>query len=99
MFDYGKTKEDTNQALKVLLKGIQRVPSLLFNNPTQPLSEINLQDYTILDCEPLHDLKGHLSHLLSELPSKVNKALSGDIKMCFTYTWKERRRNGEEIIA
>ena len=24
--------------------------------------------YCILDCEPLHDLKGHLSHLFAELP-------------------------------
>ena len=40
------------------LKGAQRVPSLLITDP----------EYTILNCEPLHDLKGHLKHLLTELP-------------------------------
>ena len=32
------------------------------------MSELNLQSYTILDSEPLHDLKGHLTNLLDELP-------------------------------
>ena len=33
-----------------------------------PLSTLHLQDYTIFDCEPLHDLKGHFAHLIAELP-------------------------------
>ncbi len=40
-----------------LLKGAQRVPSLLVLNPKQSLQELNLQQYEVLDCEPLHDLK------------------------------------------
>lgn len=42
--------------------GVQRVPTF---DPKPPLSTLHLEDYTILDCEPLHDLKGHL---LQELP-------------------------------
>ena len=42
-------------------------------NPTQDLSELNLDRYTILDCEPLHDLKGHLSNLFDELPKLLTK--------------------------
>ncbi len=51
-----------------LLKGAQRVPSLLVLNPKQSLQELNLQQYEVLDCEPLHDLKGHGQNLLNELP-------------------------------
>jgi hypothetical protein len=71
---------------------------LLLNNPTQPLSEINLQHYTILDCEPLHDLKGHLGHLLSELPSKVDKALSDDM-LHVHLERKETKRGGDYRIT
>ena len=34
----------------------------------QPLSQVHLDNYTILNCEPLHDLKGHFRHLIQELP-------------------------------
>ena len=48
----------------------------IINNPSQPLSELNLESYTVLDSEPLHDLKGHLINLLTELPH----ILSGECK-------------------
>ena len=63
----GKKKEDLDHCLKEILKGVQRVPTLLLLNPTQSLTELNLQHYTVLDCEPLHDLKGHLIYLTKEL--------------------------------
>ena len=50
------------------LKGVQYVPTLLLTNPQQSLSTLNLSEYTIVDCEPLHDLKGHVANLLKELP-------------------------------
>ena len=37
-------------------------------NPTGKLSDLNLQEHAILDCEPLHDLKGHLINMCKELP-------------------------------
>ena len=52
------------------------MPSLLLANPTLPLEALHLQHYTILDSEPLHDLKGHLFNLFSELPYILN----GDVK-------------------
>jgi hypothetical protein len=44
-----------------------RIPTMLLNSEQCP-SQLNLQHYTILDCEPLHDIKGHFLNLLSELP-------------------------------
>ena len=35
-------------------------------HPQQPLAEL-LEDYTVLDSKPLHDLKGHFLHLFAEL--------------------------------
>ncbi len=51
-------KPEMQSLLTEELKGAQRVPALLITNPTQSLHELNLQDYEILNCEPLHDLKG-----------------------------------------
>ena len=44
-----------------------RVPTMLLLNPQQSLSQLNLHNYTILDCEPLHDIKGHFLNLFSQL--------------------------------
>ena len=70
------TKSDLTSTLRGILCGAQRVPSLLLANPTLPLEALHLQHYTILDSEPLHDLKGHLFNLFSELPYILN----GDVK-------------------
>lgn len=77
-YDYGNTKKDRHSVLMETLQGVQRVPTLLINNPTQNLQELNLQNYNILDCEPLHDLKGHMQHVLTELPSILDEPLKTD---------------------
>ncbi len=63
-----RTKEELEGNLKSILKGVQHVPTLLLLNPTASLSDLNLEQYTIIDSEPLHDLKGHLIHLTKEIP-------------------------------
>ena len=67
IFTEGLKKDIMEAELMGILRGIQRVPSLLLQNPQQPLSALNLDKYTVLDCEPLHDIKGHLENLFSEL--------------------------------
>lgn len=66
-YNFGSTKRQLIQNLKATLRGAQRLPSLFLLNPTQSLSEMNLEHYTILDCEPLHDLKGHIQNVFDEL--------------------------------
>lgn len=78
-FDYGPKEKKQIHSLKTLLEGVQRVPSMLITNPTQNLIDINWQDYTVLDCEPLHDLKGHLDSLFTELPSLLDTPLATEI--------------------
>lgn len=68
-YDTDKVKKSVlRDRLDDILRGVQRVPTLLLSDPTQPLSNLNLHNYTVLDCEPLHDLKGHFNHLSEELP-------------------------------
>ena len=61
-------KKELQQKLTSIIKGVQQVPTLLLLNPTQNLDKLLLGTYTILDIEPLHDIKGHLGNLLKELP-------------------------------
>lgn len=67
-FNTDRHKNELKGALKEMLTGVQHVPTLMLLNPTGALSDLNLEEYTVLDCEPLHDLKGHLIHLCKELP-------------------------------
>ena len=64
----GKLKDELQADLTTTLKGAQRVPTLLTQKPSQSLADLNLNKYEVLDCEPLHDMKGHLLNLLPEIP-------------------------------
>jgi hypothetical protein len=46
---------------------VVRVPASLLTNPTQSLSTLNLDPYEVIASEPLHDLKGHIINLITEL--------------------------------
>ena len=61
-------KDELHALLEGILKGVLRVPALLLNNPKQALSSLNLQKSEVVASEPLHDLKGHIMNLLTELP-------------------------------
>ena len=56
----GMLKPQLMSILTDILQGFQRVPTLLTLCPTQSLISLNIQKYQVIDCEPLHDLKGHL---------------------------------------
>ena len=74
-YNLDRCKPELQEELTTLLKGVQRVPSLLVLQPQQALSTYNLEKYTVLDCEPLHDVKGHLSNLFSEVPYILTRNL------------------------
>ncbi len=93
----GTTKKALATSLKNNLKGVQRVPSLLLTNPTESLESLNIENYHILDCEPLHDLKGHLHNIIGELPNKLEEPLSGEVKAIIEcdLNSKETKRGGD----
>lgn len=79
VFHIHTRKGDLQQELSRVLKGVQRVPTLLLQNPPQPLGDLNLDRYTILDCDPLHNLKGNLANVFTELPFVISdKCLTTD---------------------
>ena len=68
-WDISRKKPELATSLIEILKGVQRVPTLLIGDPTQSLCFLSA--YEILDTEPLHDIKGHLTNLFEELPFLV----------------------------
>ena len=81
----GDTKKELEDNLTNELQGVQRVPALLFENPTKDLKAINIEHYEILVCEPMHDVSKHIENLLIGLPSHIANA--------------ERKKLVEETIA
>ena len=79
MYDTDGVKKELEQQLHDVLKRAQRVPTLLLLNPQQALSDLNLKNYAVLDCEPLHDLKGHLKYLLEIFPEILDKEVALDL--------------------
>ena len=46
--------------------GIQRLPALLFDNALKTLEEVGLEQYEILNNEPLHDISHHTQNLYDD---------------------------------
>ena len=67
----GKTKKELQNLLYENLHGVSRVPALLFTNPSRSLESLNLGNYEVLPCEPMHDIAHHIENLLTELPSHI----------------------------
>ena len=61
-------KADLQAKLTEELKGISRVPALLFQSPEASLENLGLERYEVLPHEPMHDIAGHISNLFEELP-------------------------------
>ena len=66
-----KTKKDLIPQLKMVLKGIKRLPILLLNNSLSSLSLIELANYEITMVECMHDVAYHIDNVLVELPNHV----------------------------
>ncbi|XP_068696324.1 uncharacterized protein [Montipora foliosa] len=60
-------KKDLQQNLKEQLKGVQGVPALLINEQDKSMEDINLGMYEVLPTEPLHDIKEHISNVVTEI--------------------------------
>ena len=76
----GEKKKDLETLLKESLHGIQRVPALLYNNPTGSLESINCGNYEILGFEPMHDVGKHIENVLTEMPSHLPKAQAAEFE-------------------
>ena len=55
------------------MRGIQRVPSLLYHNPSINSLNKHLAEYEISSIEPMHDICGHIKNIFIELPCVLNE--------------------------
>ena len=62
----------------------------------QALSEINLQHYLVLECEPLHDLKGHLKNLFEILPEILDKEISLEVSEVLELDLSKEKKTGAD---
>ena len=72
--------KDLQKLLENEMHGIQRVPALMYKNPTESLSNLNLSKYEILFTEPLHDISNHIKNIYQELPWHFEKESKKEIK-------------------
>ena len=63
---------------------------LFVQNPTQSLQDLHLQDHEVLDCEPLHDYKGHAYNLLQELPILLSPPLKKTVTEIISTTLTDK---------
>jgi len=76
-----KQKKDVLQdKLSSLMHGMQRLPSLLFENPTATLLDLSLEKYEISAIEPMHDIGNHIKNLYEEIPSHFPKTVQQALK-------------------
>ena len=57
------TKKSLQTKLEQVLKGMQRMAVIVFENPLADCNKFNLIIYEILGTEPLHDINGHIKLL------------------------------------
>ncbi|CAH1274237.1 Hypp5281 [Branchiostoma lanceolatum] len=74
------SKKDLQQEMKRTLRGTKRMPTLLQPNPTQNITELNLQHLEAPGCECMHDCCNHTKNILEELPARVSKEVAETIQ-------------------
>lgn len=95
------TLKDLQPILKEELKGCQRVPILLKNNPKKGIKMLNLERYELALVEPMHDIGGHIDNVFEELPHHLTpeeKSLFEKV-IEISYGNKETKRNVDKRKA
>ena len=72
-FSCTESKKNLETKLEEIMRGIQRLPALMYYNPQNDIHQINLETYEILFTEPLHDISNHIKNLYTELPYHIEK--------------------------
>ena len=88
------TKQELTSKLSETMCGNHRVPAPVFNHPTKPLSDHNLESYEVLPVEPLHVIKEHTKNLLNEIPDHLEDKAKKHFKNLkkISFNGKEAKR-------
>ena len=73
-----------------LLCGFVHVSTLLMNDPCQTLQFINMDKYTILECEPVHDLKGHIHNFFIEVEEHFDTCVKTECMAIIAHFMKKK---------
>ncbi|CAH1259276.1 Hypp2220 [Branchiostoma lanceolatum] len=74
------TKKDLQEETRTMLHGIKRMPTLLQPNPTQDITELNLEHPEAPASEGMHDVYNHTNDITEELQHHVPKAVAERIE-------------------
>ena len=98
-FNCTATKKSLQTKLEQEVKGIQRVPAIIFENSLADCNKFNLINYEILGTEPLHDINGHIKNLFEEIVEHVpNKTYLQNV-ITSSYEGKEVKRGADTRLA
>ena len=75
-FTCNSSVKDLQELLIKEMHENQRLPALLFQNPTDNLEELFLQHYEIFNNKPLHDVSHHTQNLYEKLQTTSPKISS-----------------------
>ena len=68
------------------------MPTLMMNNPCQSLQSLYLERYTISECEPTHDLKGHIHNLLTEITAHLDPCMKPECEAIIEQMMKKETK-------
>ncbi|XP_071138708.1 uncharacterized protein [Mytilus edulis] len=74
-------KSRLQEELTSVLHGICRPPALLMTQPDKTSTEMNIEGYEVMPCEPLHDICNIVQNIITELPHHVeNKETKAELE-------------------
>ena len=89
-----ETKKDLTPTLKKHLKGAKRLPILIMNDPQIDLKTLNLEQYEICTIECMHDIAGHIEHVLGQLSNFIrNEAHKNEYTQLYDVLYSEKEGN------
>ena len=79
------------------MHGIQMLLAVPFNNNALTLTNINLENYAILENEPLHNVSNQIKNLHEKMPNHVPKYMRSSFKQIITasYNGKEAKKGAD----
>ena len=90
-------KDELHLILDNTLRGVARVPALLITNPAQSLQSLGLQRYEVVANEPLHDLKGHITNLITELPHILKDESATECSQLMESCLSKEKKSGADL--
>ena len=92
--DVSNNKDSMMKSLKKELRGVQRVPSLIYQNPKkEALINNNIADYEMCSVEPMHDIAGHIKNVLTEFPNHLDKPEKECFEKAYNVSFGSKENN------